>query len=255
MTLDAEGGDPGARSASTASRCCRSRRAVAAARRGGVRARRAGRPAWARAAVVVGDNFRFGRGRAGDARAARRSWASAWASTVTTVAPVAHDGAADQQHPHPRGAGRGRRRRRARTCSAGASSWTASSRRARAAAARPGLPDREPGDRERDAARERGLRLPVRGAAASRRARGGREPGARGRRSGAGPSARSRPTCSTSTGDLYGRAVRTTFVARLRDERALRRTRTRSSRQIAAGRRARTRSPGRRDIVAGGGDA
>ena len=118
---------------------------------------------------------------------------------------------------------RGRRGRGARRSSAGRSSWTATSCAGRAAAARIGIPDREPRGRRtrrcpRAASTPPGAGCP---AAAGARPRGG-EPRApadlrRGRAS------RWRPTCSTSTGDLYGRPLRLAFVARLREERAFRR--------------------------------
>ena len=146
------------------------------------------------AAVVIGDNFRFGRGRTGDSAllselGVRLGW------TVTTVEPVTHLGQRISST----------RVRRALAEGDVAATADLLGRRffvdgvveaGEGRGRRPGVPDRERGDRERDAARKRCLRLPVRGGRRAA-ARGGREPGdaadVRGRRPGCG----SRCTCST----------------------------------------------------------
>ena len=107
-----------------------------------LRARGPARRALGARCVVVGTNFRFGRGRGGRRRAPAAAGRASWASTCVAVEPGLARGRAHQQHAHPRGARRGVRWARPATCWAGPSSWTETSCRARAAGGRSASPPR-----------------------------------------------------------------------------------------------------------------
>ena len=157
----------------------------------------------ARHAVVVGADFRFGRGRAGDVAApARRSGATLGFAVHGGAAGLAR-GRADQQQPHPRGAGARATCARRRRCSAGRFCVDGAVVRGDGRGRTLGIPTANLAPVNET--------LPARGVYACR-LRAGRSgeawPGRGQRRAAARPSAarssRSRPTCSTSTGDLYG---------------------------------------------------
>ena len=118
--------------------CCPSRPSVAAAGPGEF-ARRVLRGALDAAAVVVGDNFRFGRGRAGDAAltAGARS-----ASTSSRCAPVLHAGAPISSSRDPPALARGRRRAGGRAAGPAVPRRRPASCAARAAGARSASPPR-----------------------------------------------------------------------------------------------------------------
>ena len=148
-------------------------------------------------------------------RGAARAWARRTASPPKRSAPVLLDGRADLVGPHPRGAGRRRPAHRDPPADPPVRDRRRGPAR-RQARPRARLSDRQPAARRLPAARLRHLRGPR----AARR----RERACRGRQPRHPPDLRaaasncSKPICSTSTSDLYGRTIEVALHHFLRPE-------------------------------------